>query len=64
MKDIFDKSKLGNLKLQSRIIRTGLWESQTKNGQLTNEVYRRYENIAKSGVGLITTELISMYNKG
>jgi len=63
MKDIFDKSKLGNLKLQSRIIRTGLWESQTKNGQLTNEVYRRYENIAKSGVGLITTELISMYNK-
>lgn len=63
MKDIFDEVNLGNLKLQSRIIRTGLWESQTKNGKLTPEVYDRYEKIAKSGVGLITTELISLYDK-
>lgn len=63
MKDIFDETSIGNLKLQSRIIRTGLWESQTKNGKLTPEVYSRYEKIAKSGVGLITTELISLYDK-
>lgn len=61
MKDIFDECNLGNLKLQSRIIRTGLWESQTtKTGRLTDEVYQRYNTIAKSGVGLITTELMSL----
>lgn len=63
MKDIFDETKLGNLELQSRIIRTGLWESETKNGKLTPEVYNRYERIAKSGVGMITTELIALYDK-
>lgn len=64
MKDIFDSCQLGNLKLNSRIIRTGLWESEyTDNGRLTNDIYTRYENIAKSGVGLITTELIGMYPK-
>ena len=28
MKDIFDECSLGDLKLKSRIVRTGLWESQ------------------------------------
>ena len=64
MKDLFDKCKLGKLELNSRIIRTGLWESQNlKSGKLTNDVYDRYESIASSGVGLITTELLSLYNK-
>lgn len=62
MKDIFDKCKLGKLNLNSRIIRTGLWESQDlKNGKLTPEVYDRYELLASGGVGLITTELLSVY---
>ena len=26
MKDMFDECELGNLKLKSRIIRTGIWE--------------------------------------
>ena len=55
---------MGNLELNSRIIRTGLWESQiTKQGQLESSVYDRYEKIASSGVGLITTELLSMFAK-
>ena len=54
MKDIFDKCKFGDFTLNSRIIRTGLWESQTtKNGGFTPEIYERYEKIASSGVGLI-----------
>lgn len=62
MKDIFDKCKLEKLNLNSRIIRTGLWESQDlKNGKLTKEVYDRYELLASSGIGLITTELLSLY---
>ena len=62
MKDLFDYCEFGDLKLNSRIIRTGLWESQReKSGNLTPEIYNRYENIAASGVGLIITELYSLY---
>ena len=58
MKDIFDECELGDLKLKSRIIRTGLWENQT-----FNEINERYEKLASSGVGLIITELMSIYPK-
>ena len=62
MKDIFDLVEFGDLKLNSRIVRTGLWESQReKTGNLTPEIYDRYENMAASGVGLIITELFSLY---
>ena len=46
MKDLFDYCEFGDLKLNSRIIRTGLWESQREKA---------------SGVGLIITELFSLY---
>ena len=62
MKDLFDYCKFGDLRLNSRIVRTGLWESEReKQGNLTPEIYYRYENIAASGVGLIITELFSLY---
>ena len=62
MKDLFDFCKFGDLNLNSHIVRTGLWESEReKSGNLTPEIYNRYENIAASGVGLIITELISLY---
>ena len=62
MKDLFDTVEFGNLRLNSRIVRTGLWESQReKTGNLTPEIYNRYENMAASGVGLIITELYSLY---
>ena len=59
MKDIFDRCKLGSLELNSRIIRTGIWESQNENNRLTKNIYDRYDNIASSGVGMITSEIIS-----
>jgi len=62
MKDLFDRCEFGDLKLNSRIVRTGLWESQRESsGNLTPEIYNRYENIAASGVGLIISELYSLY---
>ena len=62
MKDLFDFCRFGDLRLNSRIVRTGLWESEReKSGNFTPEIYNRYENIAASGVGLIITELISLY---
>ena len=58
MKDIFDECSLGDLKLKSRIIRTGTWERQTEDGGfLKSEVFDRYEKMAKSGVGLINSEM-------
>lgn len=64
MKDLFDYCEFGDLKLNSRIVRTGLWESQKEQpGNFTPEIYNRYENIAASGVGLIITELFSLYPK-
>ena len=62
MKDLFDNCSFGEFELNSRIVRTGLWESQRESsGNLTPEIYNRYENIAASGVGLIITELFSLY---
>lgn len=64
MKDLFDYCEFGEFKLNSRIIRTGLWESEREQpGNLTPEIYDRYESIAASGVGLIITELYSLYPK-
>ena len=63
MKSIFDNTKFGNLPVSSRILRNGLWESQNDSAKgLTQEIYDRYEKLAKNNVGVITTELISMYN--
>lgn len=62
MKDMFDYVQFAEFKLNSRIVRTGLWESEREQaGNLTPEIYDRYENIAASGVGLIITELFSLY---
>ena len=64
MKDLFDRCKFGDFTLNSRIVRTGLWESQReKSGNMTPEIYDRYENMAASGVGLIISELYSLYPK-
>ena len=39
MKDLFDYCEFGDLKLNSRIVRTGLWESEReKSGNLTPEI--------------------------
>ncbi len=64
MKDLFDVCEFGEFNLNSRIVRTGLWESERESpGNFTPEIYDRYENIAASGVGLIITELFSLYPK-
>ena len=59
MKDIFDKCKLGDLNLNSRIVRTGTWETETEEGGfLSPAIYDRYEKIASSGTGLIISEML------
>ena len=64
MKDIFDECQMGDLKLKSRIIRTGTWETETdEGGFLTPAIYDRYENMAKSGVGAIVSEIFALDHK-
>ena len=63
MKDIFDEIKFGKFTVPSRIVRTGLWESQFDSQKnLTREIIDRYDSLAKNNVGVIITELISMYS--
>ena len=64
MKDIFDECQLGNLKLNSRIVRTGTWETEREEGGfLKPSVYDKYEKIASSGVGLIVSEIFALDSK-
>lgn len=63
MKGIFDNTKFGIFEVSSRIIRNGLWESQNDSGKnLSQDVFDRYEKLAKNNVGVIVSELISMYS--
>ena len=63
MKSIFDNTKFGRFNLKSRIIRSGLWESENESQKnLTPEIFERYEKLAENNVGIIVTELISMYS--
>lgn len=63
MKSIFDNTKFGSLEVSSRIIRNGLWESQNDSSKnLSQEVFDRYEKLSKNNVGVIVSELISLYS--
>ena len=64
MKDIFDEVDFGDLKLNSRIVRTGTWETQTEEGGfLSPEIFDKYEKIAGSGTGLIISEMFVLDHK-
>jgi 2,4-dienoyl-CoA reductase-like NADH-dependent reductase (Old Yellow Enzyme family) len=64
MKDIFDEVDFNGLKLNSRIVRTGTWETETEEGGfLTPAIYDRYERIASSGTGLIVSEIFALDRK-
>ena len=63
MKDIFDTVKFGKFNIKSRVIRSGLWESENESQKsLTNAIYSRYVSLAKNNVGIIISELISLYS--
>lgn len=63
MKNIFENTKFSSFEVSSRIIRNGLWESQNNSSKnLSLDVFDRYEKLAKNNVGVIVSELISMYS--
>ena len=64
MKDIFDECQLGDLKLKSRIVRTGTWETENEDGGfLSPAVFERYEKMASCGVGAIVSKIFALDHK-
>lgn len=54
MKTLFDKTKIKNMELKNRFIRSGTWKALAEeNGHLNEEIINLYEELAKGGVGLI-----------
>ncbi len=56
MKTIFEKCKLGPIKLKNRLVRSATWENMTtENGHMTPRLYDIYKTLAENEVGLIIT---------
>lgn len=56
MKTLFEETKLGNITIKNRFVRSSTWENMTtEDGHITNELYKIYEDLAKGEVGLIIT---------
>jgi 2,4-dienoyl-CoA reductase-like NADH-dependent reductase (Old Yellow Enzyme family) len=56
MKTLFEQTKLGNISVPNRFVRSATWENlPTKEGYMTEELYKVYETLAKSDIGLIIT---------
>ncbi|MCL3780669.1 NADH:flavin oxidoreductase [Prolixibacteraceae bacterium JC049] len=53
---LLEKTKIRNLELNNRIIRSALWMNMAdKDGRITPKLYTVYEELAKGGLGLIIT---------
>ncbi|MBN1468372.1 MAG: NADH:flavin oxidoreductase [Fusobacteriaceae bacterium] len=56
MKNLFEESFIGNMKIKNRFIRSATWESlATEQGYLTKELLEVYKRLSESEIGLIIT---------
>lgn len=56
MKELFDSTRLKNLEMKNRFVRSATWEGLAdEKGHMTPELFKVYEDLAKGGVGLIIT---------
>lgn len=54
MSKLFESAKIGKLDIKNRFIHSATYEGMAKeNGQVTDEILKKYENLAKGEVGLI-----------
>lgn len=61
MKTLFDKTRLAEIELKNRFIRSATYDGMAdKQGHLTEKLFLVYENLAKGGVGMIITGLTSV----
>jgi len=55
MKTLFDQTRIGNIRLKNRLIRSATGETLAKEGHLSAELGEVYEELAQGGVGTIIT---------
>lgn len=56
MKSLFDVTKIKNMELKNRFIRSATWEGlANEDGHTNDDIIKVYENLAKGNVGLIIT---------
>lgn len=61
MKQIFEETKLGDLTLKNRLIRSATWEGiASPDGGLPEEAYAIYNELAAGGVGAVITGFTSV----
>ncbi|MCT4615885.1 MAG: NADH:flavin oxidoreductase [Marinifilaceae bacterium] len=63
---LLEKTKVGNLELNNRIIRSALWMCMAdKEGRLTPQLYKVYEELLQGGIGLILTgyAMVDQYDR-
>lgn len=62
MKSLFDPTEINHLKLKNRLFRSATWDGLAgKDGDLPDEVFDIYSNLAKGGVGTIITGLTDVH---
>lgn len=56
LKTLFDETRISNMKLKNRFIRSAIWEGLAdEKGHVTKELIDHYEELARGGVGTIIT---------
>ncbi|GGP54617.1 NADH:flavin oxidoreductase [Shewanella saliphila] len=56
MSTLFTETRIGNMALKNRFVRSATWENMaTEDGHMTEKLYGIYEELAKGEVGLIVT---------
>lgn len=62
---IFESVKIGNIEVKNRILRSATHDGMAgKNGEPTDELIRKYENLAKNEVGCIITGYAAVSKNG
>ena len=65
MSILFTPKKIGNIELPNRFVNSATFESMAKEtGEVSDELIKRYERLAKGGVGLIITGLMYVHPSG
>ena len=65
MEHLFRQGKLGNLILQNRLVHSATYEGMASaSGEVTEELLRRYKDLARGGVGLITPGYMYIHPQG
>jgi 2,4-dienoyl-CoA reductase-like NADH-dependent reductase (Old Yellow Enzyme family) len=56
MRDLFDTTRIKDVLLKNRFVRSATWERlATDDGRMSERLFRNYEDLAKGQVGLIIT---------